>query len=406
MRVLAGMILGAFAFPLCAQTDLAPEVLLLARIRHHAASDLSHLPNFTCLETIERSTRHSEAKPFSVRDVVEVEVAHVGGRELFAWPGESKFQNRALGDMIGNGMTSMGDYSSHANSVFLGTAVIHYVGADELGGHRAARYDYEISPAFSGYTVSIGGSQGMLGSRGSFWADTTSFDLLRLTVEGTEIPEKLGIRAIHTEIDYGRLHVGSGNFLLPQSSVVEMDLASGTENRNRIEFTQCRQYTTESVLSFDESSAAAPPPAALTRQVSEFVLPPGATLSLRLSNSMHIVNAKVGDLVSAALASDLKQSGRVVAPAGAVVSGRLRVLQKQPGGEHLVGIEFTSLAFEGKHAPFLARLLAVDARFPRSLAHMELPPDLPGVGIFFLPAGVTEIPKGMPMDWKVISLGK
>ena len=34
--------------------SLAPEVLLLARIKSHMREELAHLPNYTCLETIAR----------------------------------------------------------------------------------------------------------------------------------------------------------------------------------------------------------------------------------------------------------------------------------------------------------------------------------------------------------------
>src|SRR5260370_30837715 len=140
MRLAAGVILSVLAIPGSAQSSLPPEVLLLSRIRRHTKDDLSHLPNFTCLETIERSTRNSPLKPFDVRDVVQVEVAHVGEGELFAWPRASNFENRPLADMIGTGMTSNGGYDTHARSVFMGqSTLIHCVGQEESGGHPAPR---------------------------------------------------------------------------------------------------------------------------------------------------------------------------------------------------------------------------------------------------------------------------
>lgn len=75
------------ALALAAQSDLPPEILLLSKIRHRAVADLSHMPNFTCLETIERATRRYAWNEFSVQDVVQVEVAHVGSEELFSRPG-------------------------------------------------------------------------------------------------------------------------------------------------------------------------------------------------------------------------------------------------------------------------------------------------------------------------------
>ena len=421
MRITAiFVIVIALALPLCAQSGLPPEVLLLSRIRHRAEADLARLPDFTCLETVERSDRNSPVKEFAIRDIVRVEVARVGAHELFAWPGESHFENRPLAAMVGTGMTSSGEYSGHARSVFVGSsALIHYVDEEDLGGHRAAHYDYEISPAFSGYTVAVNGREGTVGSRGSFWADTTSFDLLRLTVEGTEIPPQLGIRAILTSIDYGRLHIASGDFLLPQSAVTWIGHDSGLENRNRTEFTHCREYATQSVLSFDtsaESSAPAP-----SKIPVELTIPAGVTISVRLQTPVLRESAKIGDALTAVLDSDVKHNGQLIAPKGAVISGRLRIFQKEKEA-YAVGLEFTDLTFENKHARWFAKLVSVDSKFaqqelrgtqksaafsgPVPVVTRQSPPELSGVATFFIAPGAAQLPRGMLMIWRTEALSK
>src|ERR1700730_3944898 len=120
-----------------AQSDLPREVLLLSKIRHRAVADLSHMPNFTCLETIERGTRRYAWTSFSVQDVVQVEVAHVGTEELFSWPGAAHFENRTLEEMVGSGMVSNGEYVGRAGTLFIGDAgVMRYWGDEELDGHH------------------------------------------------------------------------------------------------------------------------------------------------------------------------------------------------------------------------------------------------------------------------------
>src|SRR5258706_1481889 len=124
-----------FTSAAAAQSDLPPEILLLSKIKRQAKQDLTRIPNFTCLETIEGTSRSGESKPFSGGDVVLVEVAHVGDRELFAWPGSPRIENTGLGPMIGSGLVSSGEFLSHARSVFVGEyGVIHYVGVEEIRG--------------------------------------------------------------------------------------------------------------------------------------------------------------------------------------------------------------------------------------------------------------------------------
>ena len=403
---------------LSAQSGLPPEVLLLSKIKRLAKQDLSRIPNFTCFETIERSSRTHESKPFSSVDVVLVEVAHVGDHELFAWPGASHFENPDLSAMIGSGLVSNGEFVSHARSVFVGDlGIVHYAGVDEVRGRHAARYDYQTSAAFSGYTVHNAGKGATVAVKGSFWADSTNFDLLRLTAIATDIPLDLGVRAVSTELDYSRIRIGSSDYLLPEAATVQIALDTGVEQRNRIEFTHCRQYSTESVLSFADPdleqarAAASPPP----DRIVEVFLPRDLIVTVGLETPIQLAHARIGDAISAVLDSDLKQKGRLIAPKGAVISGRVRLMQREKSG-YTVGLEFTDMTLEHGHSRFLAKLVNVDSRYAQSDAapeptrgsgiHLDLPMALPGVATFFVPDRVTELPKGLRMQWKTAGAGK
>ena len=77
----AGLLLCFPASPSIAQ-ELAPEILLLARIKAKAAENLQRLPNYTCTQTIERSHRNARARKFELLDTLRLEVALVEGKEL------------------------------------------------------------------------------------------------------------------------------------------------------------------------------------------------------------------------------------------------------------------------------------------------------------------------------------
>jgi hypothetical protein len=407
-----------FAIAAFAQSDLPPEILLLSKIKRQARQDLKRIPNFTCLETIERTSRNSESKPFSPVDVILVEVAHAGDRELFAWPGASRFENPNLGNMVSSGLISNGEFVSHARSVFLGDyGVVRYGGLEEVRGRPAARYDYETSAAFSGYTVHNAGREAVVGVKGSFWADSTNFGLLRLTAIATNIPAEVGIRRVFTGVDYSRNRIGTGDYMLPQAATVETELDTGLEQRNRIEFTHCRQYSTESVLSFSDPDMelARGPVSPMPGHIVETVLPPDLIVTVSLEAPIHLDRARIGEDISAVLDSDLRQKGPLIAPKGAVISGRVRLVQREKSG-YTVGLEFTDLSFEKSHARFFAKLIHVDSRYAQHEAapepghssgiQLDLPMALPGVATFFVPNRITELPKGMLMQWKTMAVGK
>jgi hypothetical protein len=364
------------------------------------------MPNFTCLETIERAHRRNPWNEFSVQDVVQVEVAHVGSEELFSRPGAAHFESQTLEGMVDAGMTSNGEFAGHARSVFIGDfGLIQYWGEEELEGHHVARYDYKIAAAFSGNRLSVGRGSATTAVRGSFWADTATFDLLRLTTEAIDIPITLGVSSAITEVDYSRVPIGSGEFLLPQSASIWLVHSQGLESRNRIDFTHCRQFATESVVSFEEADGKGD---RSSRGASDFILPSELMCPLRLQTRVDLATAKGGDAVTAVLDADLKRRNQLVAPKGAVVLGRIRMVRKDSGG-YVVGVEFTDLTFERKRARFIAKLVSIDSRVGkqmRSNDKADVPPDASGVGTFFVDSDRAELPKGMAMEWKTLDIEK
>jgi len=67
-------------------------------------------------------------------DRVRINVAIVGGKELYAWPGARGFDDRSLADMIGNGFISDGDFASMPSNVF-----VHHNAAIKFAGGNSGR---------------------------------------------------------------------------------------------------------------------------------------------------------------------------------------------------------------------------------------------------------------------------
>jgi hypothetical protein len=74
--------------------------ILLARARYHMAQTLQRMPNYTCTQTVERMVRKAPSRRIEMMDVLRLEVALAGGRELYKWPGSGGFKEVDLRDMI------------------------------------------------------------------------------------------------------------------------------------------------------------------------------------------------------------------------------------------------------------------------------------------------------------------
>ena len=407
----AGTVVGVLllAPPLCAlaQNDLAPELLTLARIKVKAAENLNRLPNYTCIETIERSRRRAPTRRYELVDTVRLEVAVVGGKELFAWPGGGQFQDGELSKMVPGGAIGNGNFALHARSVFLShAAMFTAVGERIRDERRTIRYDYRVPRMLSGYQIRIGEVKGIVGYHGSFWVDADSLDLIRLEVNANEIPPELPVQSAVDGMDYARVSIGGSDFLLPQSSELIMTDLSGNESRNRTTFSGCRQYAGESVLSFAE------PPPEETKQavtaVEAVTLPAGLVLDISLETEIDSARSAVGDPVTARVTSRVKREGSVIVPKGAMLSGRITRLDRRRGSRsdyYSIGFTFSQIEFENKRSAITGTLLesgtlmTMRTAFRQSALSNSGPPDTPNT--FYVQGERVRVVRGHRFTWRI-----
>jgi hypothetical protein len=361
------------------------------------AENLERQPNYTCLETVERM-RQDRAGKEVVRDTLRLEVAVVEGKEMFAWPGSPTFDDREVHEMIPTGMFGNGNFAIFARIVFAGNAPdFEYGGETNIDGRATVRYDFRVPRARSKYRIGVNLHEAVVGFHGSFYADRETDDIRRLEVSADEISPDLGVLASEDRIDYGRLRIGDGDFLLPSASEVKMTLTN-EEHRNSVRFSSCRRFAGESVLIFTDSQSAETKAAPV--KLHEVSLPKDMTLELEFPNELDLTQAAVGDPVQAVLRANAARQKQVLAPKGAVASGRIVKLERH-AGFFLLGIEFRDLAWPGAHANLKAVFDRTVGVLPAS-AGLRSPPIVQGVEgddlVIFRP-GPARL-KGIVMNWR------
>jgi hypothetical protein len=130
----------AAAMPVGARgQNLAPEVLLLSRIERTVAREFSLLPDYTCVETVQRFHRKPGRAKMEPLGTVYLEVLYSGEKELYSAPGEGRFSEGHPSRFVAQGMMGNGDFALHLKSIFLDrTAQFPYRGGEEYGGRPAA----------------------------------------------------------------------------------------------------------------------------------------------------------------------------------------------------------------------------------------------------------------------------
>ena len=393
-------VLLAFASAAFAQSAdaISPDLALLSKIRSRMIWNLRRQPNYTCVETVERAHRFSPSHRFELLDRLRLEVALVEGKEMFGWPGAKSFEDTDLRNMVSEGAFGNGNFANHARAIFEGGfARFAYKGDAPLDDHAAVRFDYQIPQLGSGYLLSVGREHATVGYHGSFFADPKTLDVERIEVIADEIPDELGLARATDRMDYARVTIGESDFLLPRESELTLSDMSGEENRNRVRFASCREFSGHSRLTFSDAALKESAP------VSRVDLPRDLGLELRLGADLDTHTAAIGDPVQAVLENDIKQKGQVLFAKGASVLGRITRLDRHDG-ILLIGLEFFAIESAAARAPLKLRLENVaGAEFLNPEPRRAVPVPRPGEGIIPLGGGHFRLNRGMLMFWRTNS---
>ena len=428
--MLRAAILVAIAGIIARSEDLPEHVLHLARVKAKVNQALKTVPDYTCLAVTERFRRELKDPAPRPVDVVRMEVAHADHRDLYAWPGATKFESSSAAEMIGAGMFGSGEFASHLATIFNGYAVMKYVGEEGRLGRKLWRWDFSLAPFASDWHVTFGSRTAISGEKGSFWADAETLDVVRAEVHSDGLPPRFPISEVVTTIDYARVRLGAREALLPQSALTVMSEGfSGATNYNFTEFSHCRQYATQSEVKYGVDTPAASEPVAAAG-AKEIVLPPDLRLMIALSAAVDSSKAAVGDFIEAVVTADALQKNRLIIPKGAVLRGRLRRMDAQAGSpEHfVVGLEFTDLEYPGYHARFFGTLARVESQVPGFQWLLDSAKvtktargrgqkivtsgtayrvtEVPGVGTFLMEGTSFLLPQGMAMTWVTQEIAK
>jgi len=404
--------------------DLPPGVLLLSRIQAHMKDKFERLPDYTCLETIRRFHRAAGTKGgLKPLDTVRLDILYSRHQDLYAFPGERQFQEKAASNLIGSGMIGTGFVTLALKNVLLGSgSVLTYRGEEELDGRKVVRYDFRLSRLQSGYTLSVFGGQGVVGMAGSFLADPQTLEVVKMEDRAEDFPPFLPVEAATTAVEYARARIGDRDEVLPQSAELYMRQTSGDEDRDFFDFTHCGSFRSESAIHFGKDAA----PAAETRGGSRLPAAPAAAqqrmpalLAIAVELSTRITDTdSVGTPIEGRVSADVRHKGSVLVARGSLLRGRVRRLERPTdvSGHFIVGLEFTEIQVNGTWVRFYADLLKLEkARGidqvlrrpvspdgPSSIEPTETIslPDLPGVASFFVSGKTLLVPQGLQMVWR------
>ncbi len=366
---------AVFAIASSAHAGSPDEILQKALARIQAGTRT--VSRYACIETVERQyfepppaeaprscsqlaeAGNGAADKLESIDRLRLEVTVSEGREIYSWPGATRFDSRDVSEIIREGPIATGSFGTHLLAVFNNPRVQYRFVAEETGGgRRLLEFRFHVPLEASQYRVRVGASWQAVAYDGSFWLDAGSLALQRFAVQAENVPPATSICKLDAELDYQPDASGGRGLLLPSQGQLRIAFESARRTNNITTFSNCREYQAESEVVFQGSpridrDTAAPSAWAVV------ALPIGLPVTLALAAPVDTDTAAAGDPVSARVVAAVHRPGSdaVLIPAGAIVHGRLtRVehhLESKP--YFLIAMSFNRLDWQGTSSPFGAR---------------------------------------------------
>jgi hypothetical protein len=400
----------------------AQNTVLLQQIKQRAIADLGSVPNYVCVDSIERSLWIPDKHQFRRLDRLHLEIAHIEGADRFSWLGNSPFQSKAPTAMVGYGASFKGDFADNRALVFKNDWTrISYAGRAAIEGRPALHYEYDVHRR--ALAVKNADESGFAAARGAFWIDPETLDVLQIDLEAYDIPASLAIRSIVNRTMYWPVLVGRRRVLLARRSEFLLTEADGTVKKNASVYSSCREYMAESTVTFGSSPGTQVSPPTMENMRVQ----PGLQIQLVLDTPVDANKAAAGDPISA---HTLQGAGSI--RRGAHVYGRvIRIINyddqipaprperlQRPSklsrwgqhiGEVLIGIEFSRIEYGRGRVPFLARLIDVESKPGaggtqiRSFGYFEddavVQYDPPATASFYVSLENPVLGRGVIMQW-------
>jgi hypothetical protein len=335
----------ACAIGLAAGAEYDPTEVLM-RATQKALASTQEIPNYTCVETVNRDyfepaavslpracsvlleQRRHPTPDLVLRkyssDRLRLDVAMANRGEIYSWSGASRFEDAEIDHVVRYGPIGTGSFGGIVSVVFQEDAKRFTFERTITDQNRTVmEYSFQVAKSVSHYSMKADNSWVRIAYSGTFQVDAETADMVRITMTTGEVPLAAGVCMSTTTMNVTRVQIGDGQFLLPKQARQRFIYPNAEETENTTGFTNCREFRGESTVTFSPDSE---PTKEGTKSASAKVLslPTGLPFSLDLTASIQTDTAAAGDPFSAKLVAVIRDvRGKLLAPKGTAVEGHL-----------------------------------------------------------------------------------
>jgi hypothetical protein len=340
---------------------------------------------------------------------LRLEVALVEGNSVYSWVGAPRFTDDTLDKLAGSGPLGSGDFGVFMSGI-LHRAVLIFQGERVVDGSRLFEYSYEMPIGKSSYNVKVPNGWAITGYSGTLLLDPEAADLVRLVVRTDELPPVSSACQATSEVTYKRAPIHQRMVLVPHETRLYTITATGNESMSQTTYANCREYSSTVKMIFNGETTNAGPTAAVTPAAEPPApLPAGLQFKAHITTPLDSDTAAAGDPIEAVLTTPMRgKKKEVIAPAGALLHGRLRAVKSWTGpfDSLQIGMQFESVEIGGRKVPLSAVLYAPPyATFMATNSYRMkfLKPDDSFIGGTFFFNEVHLRPKQLDSEWITVA---
>jgi hypothetical protein len=408
---------------------------LLKRVTAGVARNFDSIHNYTCVETVRRDyfrpagstlsracpvllelrkhpTLDMVLQPFAT-DRLRLDVTTSSRGEIHAWAGASRFEDADIDHVVHDGAIGSGALGALLDIIFeMDVKEFQFTRASVVDGRRVLEYSFEVPEKTSHYRIRFqdGKTWYSAAYSGTVLVDAQTADPVQLTVRTGELPLATGSCEMTTTLHLTRATLGDRRLIIPERASQHFITPIGTETENTVSFSRCREYTSESTITFSpapgtDATRAAPDPLPTPRRI-----PDGLVFTFELNAAIDSDTAAAGDRFTGKLTAPLRDGKTLLSPRGALVEGRLSMVKMaySPKEQVLLGLMPETIEVQGRKVPVNAlpdsravRLLRSQAR-NKSL-EIYLPPPGEHAGVFTFPGKRAIMPRRFVSEWRTVA---
>jgi len=228
----------------------------LIRKATDAAFDFTqNLPNYVCLELINRYQSDSKPANWQAVDRIQTNVVYENGKEDYRnLMVNGRAVNKTMEQM--DGAWSTGEFGTMLLNLFspATAADFRYSHMSRSSGIGSRVYDFTVDHQHSRWDVKMASQEYSPAFRGSVWIDPQTARVLRIEMEAFGFPTTFPTDHVESATDYEYVRLGDAQqYLLPvHSETLSCERGTPLCSRNVIDFRNYHKYSGESTVTFGD----------------------------------------------------------------------------------------------------------------------------------------------------------